>query len=187
MLRHGPSSPHWKVYNWFQCLEPILWACNLWFCATHNMSCQPPSHQMQPPTTQCLQQITKNLGIGIKRENVKKNKRARGQKSDQINQVMGGGLWPPDPHTSTTTNGQRPHVHSLITGTMSALCDNPSPSNRVHYMWRTTLLHPSHDDEERLLLLSSPFDSAFDFLPRIACFFLFLMKRVVCGPPLRLY
>ena len=74
-----------------------------------------PRHQMQPPTTQCQQQITKNLGQGIKRENVEKNKRARGQKLEQINQIMGGGLRPPDPHTSTTTNGQKPHVHSLIT------------------------------------------------------------------------
>ena len=50
-------------------------------------------------------------------------------------------LQPPDSHISTTANDQKPHVHSLISGAMSALPDNQSPSNRWHFAWGTTLLH----------------------------------------------
>ena len=46
-----------------------------------------------------------------------------------------------------TANDQKPHVHSLIinklyiSGAMSALPDNQSPSNRWHFTWGTTHLH----------------------------------------------
>ena len=44
-------------------------------------------------------------------------------------------------YISTTANDQKPHVHSLISGAISALPDNQSPSNRWHFTWGTTLLH----------------------------------------------
>ena len=46
---------------------------------------------------------------------------------------------PPDSHISTTANAQKPHVHSLISGAMSALPDNqsPDPSHRRHFTWGT--------------------------------------------------
>ena len=49
-------------------------------------------------------------------------------------------MGPPDSHIWTTANDQKPHVHSLISGAMSALPDNQSPSNKWHFTLGTTLL-----------------------------------------------
>ena len=60
---------------------------------------------------------------------------------------------PPDSHISTTANDQKPHVHSLLSGSMSALPDNQSPSNRWHMRDHASSLLSSH--EEPLYLQSS--------------------------------
>ena len=59
------------------------WACNLWFCATHNMGGPPPTTNNTP--TRCLQQTTQYLSTGIKRKNLKKNNLV-----EHIKLIMGG-------------------------------------------------------------------------------------------------
>ena len=62
------------------------WACNLWFCATHNMGgLATPTPTTNNTPTWCPQQTTQYLSTGIKRKNLKKNNLA-----EHIKLIMGG-------------------------------------------------------------------------------------------------
>ena len=120
------------------------WACNVWFCATHNIGGPATlytNHQQHINTMSTANHSASKCRNQAQRLEEKQSCKVGAHQTDNGSL---GGLGPaPDSHISTTANDQKPQVdlHSLISGAMSALPESQSPSNRWHFTWGTTLLH----------------------------------------------